>query len=550
LNIFYDFISSISGRNSAVECQLPKLDVVGSSPIARSSFIKIAFFFFANLILSLSLNSKLFAQSTTDSFWPFDQGQVIELPGATRYLGDLPQEIDWVSNPAPFHTVEGVLSQQTGWVGQGFSGPLGINNGSPGVLFEGIPYPFHSAVILNWLPVNRNMELLNFPSSAWWGPNATTGAVQLRLPDIPDETQKSLNLWSGSETAGGLQGYYQNHFFSFDGATQHGFLNGYGSSDTFETLSGLKWKIDNPFELESGFLGSQWFGSDNWYSIFTSLKWHSQDFQTVEWKPFIQVARLNNLETQEFGSNINYSLNMGDILESQLGLGFSHDDFSTSSNIPGLNKTFIQNTETLDALGLFMMNIAFRWDFSTANNSVFSLIGGAEYPLGDFLLLGSYAKGQDPVLNSQTQFGELGFRYLPDESFFASGKYVYQVLNFDIWNGGKIKLEWDPTETVFGLMRGFRIEAQEQVLINSIGEYLFDTTFKFRWRFFRPLAFWIGGREISDQGTYGEGGMDCAISKDAKIYASLENIGNSPISWPEPIDPQGRFFWLGIEDGF
>jgi hypothetical protein len=26
----------ICGRNSAVECQLPKLDVVGSSPIARS----------------------------------------------------------------------------------------------------------------------------------------------------------------------------------------------------------------------------------------------------------------------------------------------------------------------------------------------------------------------------------------------------------------------------------------------------------------------------------------------------------------------------------
>ena len=26
----------LCGRNSAVECQLPKLDVVGSSPIARS----------------------------------------------------------------------------------------------------------------------------------------------------------------------------------------------------------------------------------------------------------------------------------------------------------------------------------------------------------------------------------------------------------------------------------------------------------------------------------------------------------------------------------
>jgi hypothetical protein len=27
----------LSGRNSAVECQLPKLDVVGSTPIARSN---------------------------------------------------------------------------------------------------------------------------------------------------------------------------------------------------------------------------------------------------------------------------------------------------------------------------------------------------------------------------------------------------------------------------------------------------------------------------------------------------------------------------------
>lgn len=39
------------GRNSVVECQLPKLDVAGSSPVARSSFFKpssvlVAVFFF------------------------------------------------------------------------------------------------------------------------------------------------------------------------------------------------------------------------------------------------------------------------------------------------------------------------------------------------------------------------------------------------------------------------------------------------------------------------------------------------------------------------
>ncbi len=35
IGIFDTERASSSGRNSAVECQLPKLDVVGSSPIAR-----------------------------------------------------------------------------------------------------------------------------------------------------------------------------------------------------------------------------------------------------------------------------------------------------------------------------------------------------------------------------------------------------------------------------------------------------------------------------------------------------------------------------------
>jgi hypothetical protein len=31
--------TTLSGRNSAVECQLPKLDVAGSSPVARSNYL-------------------------------------------------------------------------------------------------------------------------------------------------------------------------------------------------------------------------------------------------------------------------------------------------------------------------------------------------------------------------------------------------------------------------------------------------------------------------------------------------------------------------------
>ena len=32
---------ALSGRNSAVECQLPKLDVTGSIPVARSNFLHV-----------------------------------------------------------------------------------------------------------------------------------------------------------------------------------------------------------------------------------------------------------------------------------------------------------------------------------------------------------------------------------------------------------------------------------------------------------------------------------------------------------------------------
>ena len=34
---FYRLLAVLSGRNSAVECQLPKLDVTGSIPVARSN---------------------------------------------------------------------------------------------------------------------------------------------------------------------------------------------------------------------------------------------------------------------------------------------------------------------------------------------------------------------------------------------------------------------------------------------------------------------------------------------------------------------------------
>ncbi len=527
----------IGGRNSAVECQLPKLDVVGSSPIARSIFL-----------LLLFTPALLRAQVTTDIFQPFHQGQSIELPGTTEYLGDLPQEAAWAAEPEPFHTVEGLLAQQVGWVAPGTPEALGISNGSPGVLFEGIPYPLESSAVLNWLPVVRGMELLDFPAAAWWGPTAATGAVQIRLPDAPATPSANLSLWGGSGGTGGGEAFSQNRVFSAEGDTQHGFLNG-PSSDTLRFISGWQWETGNPITVQSGFLGSQWFGGDDWYSFFTSLKWASPDFQTIELKPFVQTARLEGLEVLEYGSQVNYHLNMAGALESQVGAGFSHDDFSAMAP-PGLNREYLQNTETLDVLGNFLVNMAFRWDFSQASSAAFSAILGCQYLLGDLQLVENYDKAVDPVSLQDIREEELGFRYLPDWGLASSLKFVDEWVGTNPWMGGRVKIQWVPAETTLFAFQELHLEAEEEFLENPSGTMIWDTGGQVSWSFFQPLSFRAGGREISGQVFHAEAGMDCLLKDRARIFVSAENITNPPVSWPDLTAPAGRIFWLGVETGF
>ena len=546
MKIFSFFTDSIGGRNSAVECQLPKLDVVGSSPIARSIFLKISSFLLLHAVLVFSSGLTLYAQVTTDVMRPFEQGQVIELPGTREYLGDLPQEIEWISDPCYFHTVEGLLSQQVGWVGQGVPTSLGINNGSPAILFEGVPYPFASASILNWLPVDRNLELMNFPASAWWGPTAATGAVQIRLPDPVETPMRSLALGGGSGGMGAGQGFFQNSVFSFDGNVQHGYLKGFGLSDTFNVLSGMKWAEDSPVKIESGFLGSQWFGGDNWYSFFTSFKWSSANFQTLELKPFLQTAQLNGREVQEFGSQVNYHFNMAGLIESQLELGFVHDDF-TPWLAQGSDREYIQNMETFDALGDLLLNVAFRWDLSSAAATSFSTIWGAQYLMGDFRFLGNYAKDVDQLSYLDIQEGELGFRYQPQDDLSCTAKYVYEQVGSNLWNGERVRVQWIPEGTLFLVFREVQLEVEEQALSGTAGTTIFDTSCLAHWSFFQPLAFWLEGRGISEQSFYNSAGIDCLIKDQAKIYISVENFTDLPVSWPDPTTPQGRIFWVGAQ---
>ncbi len=150
----------------------------------------------------------LFAQVTADDSRPFGQGQVIDLPGTTDYLGDIPHEITAITDPLPYHTIAGLSAAQVGWVY-----PNAMNNQEVGVFFDDLPYPFPSATILNWMPATGSFELLDFPAGAWWGPGASKGAVQLQLPALPEKSETFGSMWGGSEGGEAERGSIRMKFY-------------------------------------------------------------------------------------------------------------------------------------------------------------------------------------------------------------------------------------------------------------------------------------------------------------------------------------------------
>jgi len=486
----------------------------------------------------------LYAQVTTDFQRPFDQGRVIELPGTSEYQGDLQQEIEWESDFPRVHTLEGILNQEIGWVPTS----TGTDSASAQALFEGIPYPFPSSNLLTWVPAFRNFELLNFPASGWWGPSSAVGAVQIRLPDETNVSRSTFGGWGGSGGVWGGEGDYENPDFSMEGSFQHGSPNSFASTDALNILFGSNLTTNDSLKIKTGFLGAEWFGGDNWYSWFGSLKWESANFQSLEFKPFVQSAELNGVTVQEVGSDLNYHFTMGGLVESQLGFGLSHDDFSVGAE--SLNKGYVQNLEIINVLDDFKLNMAFRMDFSSTMEGMFSTTLGSQYRLGDFSIIGSYSKSVEPLSLTDVIHGDLGILYQPTDSFLAAFRVLTEMFENSWWTGGRAKIEYDLSGNVLGLLRELKFRVENQFLESSSGGTLLDTAGRVEWSFDQPLTFWFEARGFSERNFYTDGGIDCLITRQTKIYASIVNIGNYPAFWPDSTTPEGRIAWLGIETGF
>ncbi len=312
-------------------------------------------------------------------------------------------------------------------------------------------------------------------------------------------------------------------------------------------MSKINWVKNDSLKLESGFLGSQWLSNDSWYSFFTSIKLDGSNFQSFQIKPFFQSAQLGGQNVKEIGGHIQYQFNMAGLFESHLIGGWSRDYFDSSPGSGDVNKEFIQNTEIFDALGFISGDLAFRWDFSNDSETIFSTLLGMQGSLGDWLLLGDYSKGTDATLLENVQQADFGVRYQPDDILNFSCKYIHEQIGTAVLNGGRIKFQFDDHSPLLMVFKKARLELTEQLLQEQGEALINDVGGKLQFSLFQRDNFWFEGRDVSNQPFYSELGADYFLNDYLKIFITVANLNNLPVSWPDPNSLEGRIFWFGIE---
>jgi len=489
------------------------------------------------------------AQVETDSSRPFGQGQVFLLPGSTDYVGDVPQEIEVGTEKFPVHTVAGWIAEQVGWFNPTSSNQMGLRNQEAGIFFNGIPYPFVSDRLLNWMPFTGTVELLDFPAAAWWGSTASSGAIQFESPTSEDKNQKKIYLWDGSGNLWGGGGNFHDPFFDISGNYRGKFSSGLNQADSFSILSRANWFQSSGLNIETGLLGAQQMFSDNWYSVFTSIKFSSQNFQTIELKPYFQTARLADQIVQEEGSFFGYRFNLAGLAEGYLGSGINQSHYQSNGGSNDKTTGFVQTSDLVDVLGSLAADVAFRLDFSSSSNTAFSTLIGLQLNQAPFSWLADYAKGMLATIDQDAQQIDIGFRFQPDEVWKITLKYLNEKIADSFQNGGRIQVQLQERRG-FLIFKDLKFKFEGEILQNANGTNFYDASEKIEFSLFKNNRFWVLGRQYDNPLIYAEFGTEYSFLKKITLFFSMANMENSRISWPDSDLTPGSVVWAGISGEF
>jgi len=472
------------------------------------------------------------------------------LPGMTGYIGDLPHSISMFEGIPANHTVSGSLATEVGWLNSAGSSQPGLRNFIPGIFFEGIAYPFSSTLILDSMPQAGKVGILDFPASAWWGPSAAAGAILIEPSSIIEKTKEGFSIWGSDGGPWGADDLFRNPSLSVEGNYQHGIQAGFGGTENFDILTKERWVQTDDAQFESDFLGTQSGSQVNWYAAFADLRLFSPNFQTLQVKPYFQSAQLGSLSTQDTGGFLNYLLNVAGLVQAHFGAGFDHEDEKMVTGPVQINKGFVQTTDFFDVLGPLTFDGALRVDFSSVADTQFSTLLGLQAVQGAFTFMGDYAKGVLTTPLEDVQQVDLGFSFQPTSEWEVGVKYLHLTMGGNSLDGARFELGLDHDSPLLFLIRGTKLQFAEQVLQNPDGSLLYDTSGKWVFSLLPRTRFTVRGRVLSGQAVFGEVGADYSATDHISLFASLANINNLPVSWPDVTTPTGRVLWAGIQGQF
>ena len=277
------------------------------------------------------------------------------------------------------------------------------------------------------------MEAHDFPASAWWGPSAAGGVIHLRAPLFDPDTPFIAGGWAGVPHRAGAHVRFPGDLGTLAGSFRMKDDRRDGEVDAWTVTGRCRrdWKGDT--RLAGGALDLKTLSGARWTSLYGEVRSGVGHFNEWSLKPYAQRAVDSAIEARQAGVEARTLFNMAGFVESQLATGVERTLWEGKDAAPARTRGFVQNTESFDALGIVMGDLALRGDFETREAPRYSLAAGLQ---GHYGALGFHAGsersegGGEP---SHFRQDRVGLRYLPGDSLDAGIHYATGIAP---WIGG------------------------------------------------------------------------------------------------------------------
>jgi len=415
------------------------------------------------LFVLIALQPALSYSLTVDRGRPFGAGEILGFPGADYFAGDLSHEL---------RVLDPLLARDPfqGWSSFSLSraNPFSFSPGS--LLFEGLACPLPGMALEGVLPSGAGtVETHDFPASAWWGPSAAGGAIHLRAPLFDPDTPFIAGGWAGVPHRAGAHVRFPGDLGTLAGSfrMKDDRLDGEVDAWTVTGRCRRDWKGDT--RLAGGAMDLKTLSGARWTSLYGEVRSGVGHFNEWSLKPYVQRAVHSALEARQGGIEARTLFNMAGFVESQLATGVERILWEGTDAAPARTRGFVQNTESFDALGIVMGDLALRGDFETHEAPRYSLAAGLQ---GHYGALGFHAGsersegGGEP---SRFRQDRVGLRYLPGDSLDAGIHYAAGIAP---WIGGfhgpAVHMDLSINDPLIPRARRLIVRTECQTLLTSL----------------------------------------------------------------------------------